>query len=241
MLKRHKFGEESFLIKSNFTPEFKDYYDYFKYIGETSNVGLNFTSPEESELHVEAQSKLEELLLGDEDNSSMRELYRIADYRNYKEYDIHKILNDDHEHSFSLNKSATDSGGQAETSYYIIRSIAAFSSFDKDINDVHAKGIGFLLIDEGFKRIDDRRPGKILNYLLNDLGFQLITAMPPQNEGVFTDFVTGRYEIFKEVVDPSYDNFKVTTHAQYSVQNKKAISKLLEADKKKIQQELSFE
>lgn len=238
ILGRHKFGEESFKIKNNLTPEFKQYYDYFEYLAQSR---MHYQYDDENNEFTEARERLEELLLGDEDNSSMRELYRVADYRNYYDYDIHKILNDDHENSRSLNKFATDSGGQAETSYYVIRSIAAFSAFDKDIDDPKSKGIGFLLVDEGFKRIDDVRPAKILKYLLDDLGFQIITAMPPRNEGIFAEFITGHYDIFKEIVDATPKNFKVITHAQYTVYNQKPISNMIKRDKEHIQMELSFE
>lgn len=238
ILGRHKFGEESFKIKNNLALEFKSYYEYFEYLAQSR---MHYQYDDADSEFTEARVRLEELLLGDSDSSSMRELYRVADYRNYYDYDIHKILNDDYEHPISLNKSATDSGGQAETSYYVIRSIAAFSAFDKDINNPNSKGIGFLLVDEGFKRIDDVRPGKILKYLLDDLGFQLITAMPPRNEGVFAEFITGHYDIFKEIIDPSPQNFNSVVHAQYTVYNQKSISRMIKDDKEHIQMELSFE
>lgn len=236
MLKKHQFGEERFVIKYKFSAEFKPIYDYFAHLIDNAPGTLTY-SEELPEEHWEARDTIERLLAEGEEGKRYGELSRFADYRNYREYDIHKVLNSDEQHSVSLNKLATDSGGQATTSYYIIRSIAAYSAFDRDNPRYKKEGLGFLLIDEAFNRVDDRRPGTILNYLINELGFQIISAMPPQNENVFTEYTKGRYLIFKEVIDPSYDNYQVVQHAQYSTHNIKPISELLEAEKKRIKTE----
>lgn len=234
MLKRHRFGDEGFMIKYKLLPDLKPIYDYLEYLSLASIGALGYSEdlPEE---YLDAKNTIEGLLLNEDQGKSVTELLRYSDYRNYREYDIHKVLNGDDRHSVSLDKLATDSGGQATTSYYIIRSIAAYSAFDKGNPRYKKDGLSFLLIDEAFNRVDDRRPGTILNYLMKELGFQIISAMPPQNEGVFSEYTSGRYEIFKEIIDPSYENYRVVQHVQYSIQNTKTISELLNADKKRIQ------
>lgn len=90
---------------------------------------------------------------------------RYLDYRNYLEFDVEK--ND----GISLkDKLGSDSGGEAQTAYYVIIA-AAFSNIYND------DSIKLVMIDEAFDKIDENRKSKMLQFFI-DLGFQCLITTP---------------------------------------------------------------
>jgi len=234
MLRKHQFGNERFIIKEPFVPLYKEYFDYFEHIVFSSRDSLESTIEDKDESMSSTKQLIEELLLSSDDIESKRKLKDMSDYRNYKEYDIHKIFDGDENSSVSLNELSTDSGGQATTSYYIIRSIAAYASFDKDNKRYKTGGLGFLLIDEAFNKLDVNRLEDIIKYLKNTLGFQLITAMPTQDESKIKPFASDRYNITKVIEDNSSENYKISQYSTYDILNYKEINKLIRNEEKRI-------
>lgn len=237
ILRKNKFGNESFLIKSEFTSKYKKYYDYFEFVtisGESDQLGLI-----PNELN-EVKEMVDKMLLDTNDEKAIGELKAISDYRNFKEYDIHKVIGGDEENSKSLTRSGTDSGGQATTSYYIIRSIAAFSAFSNIGTRASDSGLGFLMIDEAFSKIDEHRTGDIIRYLTQTLGFQLIAATPTDKEAAMVKYATDRYQVYKQIVNPSYENYEVKQYYDRFILNKERIEELLNNDEKIIRQEQGF-
>ncbi|WP_122894123.1 SbcC/MukB-like Walker B domain-containing protein [Arcobacter peruensis] len=240
MLKKHKFANEKFVIKEPFFPKYKEYYDYFEYVVLSNRDALGYEKNVLPEEFIETKEIIDSLLLESDDTEAKKELKNISDYRNYKEYDIHKVFDDNEENSISLSDLATDSGGQATTSYYIIRSIAAYSSFDKDNKRCKTGGLGFLLIDEAFNRVDDKRTGDMINYLKDSLGFQLIAAMPTKDESILMPFATDRYNLYKEIRDNSYENYQIKQFATYEELDQDEIRKLFKKDEDRIREKMSL-
>lgn len=234
ILRRNKFGNESFLVKSEFTTKYKNYYDYFEYIATSSEIDQLDLIPENL---IDTQALINRMLLDANDDEAIKELKAISDYRNFKEYDIHKVFDGDEMNSVSLSRLATDSGGQATTSYYIIRSIAAFSAFTKIGIKSNNYGLGFLMIDEAFNRVDESRTGDILNYLTKTLGFQLIVATPTDKEASMLVHATDKYQVYKQVVNSDYDNYEVKQFYDLFILNKERIKELLKNDKIRIKKE----
>lgn len=234
ILRRNQFGNESFLIKSEFTTKYKNYYDYFEYIVTSSEPNQLELIPERLK---DAKELIDRMLLDTNDEEAIKELKNISDYRNFKEYDIHKVFDGDEENSVSLSRLATDSGGQATTSYYIIRSIAAFSAFTKMGAKSNNSCLGFLMIDEAFNRIDEYRTGDILNYLTKTLGFQLIAATPTDKEASLLAYATDKYQVYKQEINKDYENYKVKQFYDQFILNNVRIQELLKNDEKRIKQE----
>ncbi|MFT7859719.1 MAG: SbcC/MukB-like Walker B domain-containing protein, partial [Sulfurimonas sp.] len=240
ILKRHKFDNERFVIKEPFIQQFKEYYEYFEYVVHANKDSLGFDKTQLPAEHIETKEKIEKLLLDTQNSEAEKELKVISDYRNYKDYDIHKIFNNDDENSISLTDLATDSGGQATTSYYIIRSIAAYSAFNANNRGNKNGGVGFLMVDEAFNRVDDGRTSDIIRYLKDDLGFQMIAAMPTKDESVLMPYATDRYSIYKVTEDSNYNSFKVHQHVDYTIINNQEVSDLMKAEENKIRKEVSL-
>lgn len=181
-LEKMKFGTDKFRLDwSAWVPEFKEYYDFFcaAYdISEMKEVGDLFGSDELSAENCRIRDRLVELLLSDDQERALKELQRISDYRNYRQYEIWK--ESDSGSKIGLSKWGTGSGGQLETPAYIIRAAVVtnrLKHFEKGIN------LKFMVNDESFQKMDDIRSHDVIRFLRDNLGMQLILAMPTKGSG----------------------------------------------------------
>ncbi|MCP2936087.1 hypothetical protein NK983_25700, partial [Salmonella enterica subsp. enterica serovar Typhimurium] len=85
----------------------------------TSEGGDLFSEPSLSPQMCLIRDRLKQLLLSPDQDLAHRELHRIADYRNYRRYEIWK--ESDSGSKIPLSTWGTGSGGQLETPSYIIR------------------------------------------------------------------------------------------------------------------------
>lgn len=181
-LEKLKFGTDRFSIDwSKWEPEFQEYYGFFAAVTELADspdtVDL-FGETELSPKHVEVRDRLVKLLLDQDQDRAGRELLRIADYRNYRRYEI---WNDsDSGGRIALSTWGTGSGGQLETPAYIVRAAVVTNRmklFDKGAS------LKLLVSDESFSKMDEARARAVLKYLRDSLGLQIVSAMPTRNAG----------------------------------------------------------
>ncbi|CAJ0699053.1 SbcC/MukB-like Walker B domain-containing protein [Ralstonia wenshanensis] len=181
-LEKLKFGTDRFSIDwSKWEPEFQEYYGFFSAVAELADspeaVDL-FGETELSPKHIEVRDRLVELLLDQDQDRAGRELLRIADYRNYRRYEI---WNDsDSGGRIALSTWGTGSGGQLETPAYIVRAAVVTNRlrlFDKGAS------LKLLVSDESFSRMDEPRARAVLRYLRDSMGLQLVSAMPTKHAG----------------------------------------------------------
>jgi len=238
VLKRHRFDDAYYTITTELNTAYKEYYELFKKVYEQPTSKSLLTQELDNQEKYNVIHRIYEMLLDTDEKSEIhKELTNLSDYRNYYKYDIKMIIGNDVENATSLNEMATSSGGQSETSYYVIRSIAAYSAFGLDVKKKNVQALQFLCIDEGFGKVDEFRPEKILDYLVKDLGFQLITAMPTSRQAIFIDYASTRHLVMKEVVDSSLSSYKVNVEIEYDVLNTPAIKELKNRDMKQIEME----
>lgn len=234
ILKRHSFDGDHFRISYKRNEAYREYHEFFSSV---ASMGKNSGGLFEEEFeHNETAERIYAMLLEDsKDNNKKRSMLKeIADYRNYHDYDILCIFDNDVDNPVSLSKLASDSGGQAETSYYVIRAIAAYSSFASDPRK-RKHSLQLLCVDEAFAKVDEYRPSKILDFLLKDLNMQLIVAMPTKNEQIFIPFTNRRYHIIKTVVNSSFNNYKLKVDIMETIMNSEAINELKENNIKQIE------
>lgn len=190
-LEHHRFGsdQERFYFDYQWVPEFYEYQRFFKEIIDSPNLGDGNTLFE-ADLNVKSQAvrdRLLSMLLDKDELIAMRELKRISDYRNYREYEIYKEpLN---KQPIALSKYGTGSGGQLETPAYIIRSAAVTSAFKFNEGSTHCR---MVLVDEAFSKMDETRSKEVINYLTQTLGLQLIFIMPTSKSGPFMDLISNQ-------------------------------------------------
>lgn len=191
VLKNHTFGDEVYKIeRKEGDKELKEYYEYFKTVSE-NNLLIDSNSLPFDEYEKETDAIADKLLeLFSEKEKYNSELERIADYRNYFNYDILQIIKDE---KISLTRNGKNSGGQGETSYYIIRSLNLQSALKSQ--DSRRDALETAIIDESFLKLNVERSKAILSYLTDTLGFQVICAMPTKQAGSFFDMPSSNYNI----------------------------------------------
>jgi hypothetical protein len=198
-LEKLKFGTDRFIIDwREWVPEFKEYYDFFKATCELSEAKESLDLFGESDLSPEnkkVRDNLAKLLLAEDQDRALKDLQRIADYRNYRRYDIIKRADSGSE--IRLSQWGTGSGGQLETPAYLVRAAVLtnrLKNFDK------AMSLRLMMNDESFAKTDERRARDIIQFLRDRLGMQLLCAMPTKHAGAIKTEFTKEYSITRMYV-----------------------------------------
>ncbi len=195
-LEHHRFGtdQESFRFAYTWVPEFREYQRFFKEVIQQPNLGDGTTlfNAELSENAQKIRDKLMSMLLDDDAQKATRELERISDYRNYRNYEIYKEPMG--KQPIALSQYGTGSGGQLETPAYIIRSAAITSAFRFNEGNSHLR---MVMVDEAFSKMDESRSREVISYLTNTLGLQLIFIMPTSKSGPFMDLISNQFVFSK--------------------------------------------
>ncbi|WKB53569.1 ATP-binding protein [Eleftheria terrae] len=191
-LRNLSFGPDRFDIDwSRWEPEFEDYYGFFKAVAELADAPETvdlFGEVELSAKHVQVRDRLVKLLLDEDHERATRELMRIADYRNYRRYEIWN--ESDSGGRIRLSEWGTGSGGQLETPAYIVRAAVVTNRLK-----LFEKGPSLKLLanDESFSKMDEPRARSVLGFLRDKLDLQVLSAMPTMKAGSLRDEFTREY------------------------------------------------
>lgn len=191
-LENLKFGSDCFSIDwSTWEPEFQDYLSFFDAVtrlAESPETVDLFGETELSPKHIEVRDRLTKLLLDADQERATKELLRIADYRNYRRYDIWN--NSESGGPIRLSEWGTGSGGQLETPAYIVRAAVVTNRlklFEK------GPSLKVLVSDESFAKMDEPRARAVLAFLRDNLDLQVISAMPTMKAGALKDEFNREY------------------------------------------------
>ena len=195
-LQHHKFGsdQESFRFDSKWMPEYREYARFFEEIISQPTLAddVDLFDMPLSEKSEKVRAQLMTMLLDEDKNKALKELERIADYRNYRRYEIYKEV--EGKEPIALSEYGTGSGGQLETPAYIIRSAAITSAFRFSEGANHLR---MVLVDEAFSKMDESRSREVIDYLTRSLGLQLIFIMPSSKSGPFMDLISNEFVFAK--------------------------------------------
>ncbi len=195
-LQHHRFGadRETFRFASEWIPEYRDYARFFEELVKNPILGDEVTlfNAELTDKSQLIRDKLLAMLLEEDEQRAMRELQRIADYRNYRRYEIYKEV--EGKEPIPLSEYGTGSGGQLETPAYIIRSAAITSSFRFAEGNSHLR---MVLVDEAFSKMDETRSREVISYLTESLGLQLLFIMPTSKCGPYMDLISNEFVFAK--------------------------------------------
>jgi energy-coupling factor transporter ATP-binding protein EcfA2 len=195
-LQGHKFGadQESFRFDSEWVSEYREYARFFDDVIKQPTLGEenNLFNMELSEKSEKVRNQLMKMLLDEDEKKALKELERIADYRNYRRYEIYKEVGG--KEPIALSEYGTGSGGQLETPAYIIRSAAVTSAFRFSEGVNHLR---MVLVDEAFSKMDEPRSREVIDYLTRSLGLQLIFIMPSSKSGPFMDLISNEFVFAK--------------------------------------------
>lgn len=195
-----KFGSDRFSIDwSRWEPEFEEYHGFFRAVTELADANEAVDLFGETELpprHLAVRDRLVALLLDKNQEAANRELLRIADYRNYRRYEIWN--ESDSGGRIALSTWGTGSGGQLETPAYIVRAAIVTNRlkfFEK------GPSLKLLVNDESFSKMDEQRARDVLRFLRDNLKLQVVSAMPTKAAGGLRDEFNREYSFTRAAVD----------------------------------------
>jgi len=239
-LEHHRFGadRESFRFDWEWVPEFKEYWQFFKAVIDSPTLGDGETLFEIrlDEKHQRVRERLMNMLLDEDEQKALRELTRIADYRNYRRYEIYK--QPEGKAPIALSQYGTGSGGQLETPAYIIRSAAITSAFRFNEGNSHLR---MVLVDEAFSKMDENRSREVINYLTESLGLQLNFIMPSSKSGPFMDLISNQFIFSKCPTSEPVGELKSRVVLDRQVCDQEKIQQLMVNHRKAIRQQASLD
>jgi uncharacterized protein YPO0396 len=161
-------------------------YEFFEALegaveGLERDRGSVFASPRLSDEQRATAEDIRRLLLANDQGASERALRELADYRNYRRYDI---VRSNPVGTTRLSTWGTGSGGELETPFYVVRSAVlahALGHFGRERRE--APALRLMLSDEAFSKMDESRSRSVLQFLSRTLGLQLVVAMPTSKSG----------------------------------------------------------
>lgn len=174
------FGGDRFTIDWTWVPQYQDYHRFFEAVHaraeEFGQRNIFDADVLEADL-ARVRDELKTLLLSSDREVAQKRLKELADYRNYRRYEIYREGQTGGR--IALSTWGTGSGGQLETPFYLVRSAvlsSAFRFFSKDRTRLR-----LMVSDEAFAKMDESRRRSVIHYLREKLGVQLIVAMPTAN------------------------------------------------------------
>ncbi len=239
-LQHHQFGadRETFRFDSEWIPEYRDYARFFEELVKNPMLGDEVTlfEAEMSEKSKKVLAQLMGMLLDEDDVRAMRELDRIADYRNYRRYEIYKEV--EGKEPIALSEYGTGSGGQLETPAYIIRAAAITSAFRFSEGNTHLR---MVLVDEAFSKMDETRSREVIHYLTQSLGLQLVFIMPTSKCGPFMDLISNEFVFAKVPSDVKRGQLNTRVLVDRKKCNQERIKTLWENHRKTIRQQADLD
>ncbi|HAG93588.1 MAG TPA: hypothetical protein DCL78_05680, partial [Gammaproteobacteria bacterium] len=239
-LESHRFGtdRERFYFSWRWVPEFKEYWRFFKEVSQLPNIGdgsslFDMNLPKAL---LTVRDKLVSMLLDDDEHKAMRELQRIADYRNYRSYDIYK--EPEGKQPIALSQYGTGSGGQLETPAYIIRAAAVTSAFRFHEGQTHLR---MVLVDEAFSKMDETRSREVIHYLTDALGLQLVFIMPTSKSGPFMDVISHQTVFTKCPAVKTIGELKTRVLVDRKRCNQDKIAELWEQSRQNIRDQVTLD
>lgn len=185
-LKDIQFGTDTYQLEAAWIPRMQKVFEFFEAMESLVDTfekdqGSIFDSPRLTDVHRETAAQIRRLLLANDQGASERALKELADYRNYRRYDI---IRTSPVGTTRLSTWGTGSGGELETPFYVIRSAVlahALGHFGRERKG--APALRLMLSDEAFSKMDESRSRSVLQFLSTTLGLQLVVAMPTSKSG----------------------------------------------------------
>lgn len=218
ILKQHRFTEEVYSFDAHWRPDMERYHRFFMELNKLQEGTNIFVDGLLDEEHTRVRDSLMQLLLSTDDVKARRQLEEISDYRNYKTYDVKREREDG---SFGyLSEFGTGSGGQFETPGYVLRAAAITSAYRLNNGDSHH--CKCIVLDEAFTKMDEPRAVEVLKMLTENMGFQVVFAMPTKNAGPFYPWVDRKYAFSKQPTTAPMGELKTRVLVQSAAPNRDA-------------------
>ena len=185
-LKNIAFGRDTYQLQWDWVPEFQKVFEFFEAVNdladtlERDRVSV-FDSQHLSEAHRATAGGIRRLLLSADEAASQQSLLELADPRNYRRYDIVR-RNDSG--SIRLSTWGTGAAGELQMPLYVLRSAVlgqALGHFGRDRKS--APALRLMLSDQALAGMDETHARSLLRFLSQQMGLQLVVAMPAAESG----------------------------------------------------------
>lgn len=207
------FGSDRFEFTAEWaSKDFKERAGFFTYIKNNKDEQFNLFSGEAmpQEEFTRIRDELIALLRANDEEESRRRLVEISDHRNYRVYDLEKIVIKNGEVvRISVTKRQTDSGGEKETGIFVARAASISRAFRLREPGAHLR---FVAIDELMQKTGESRVREVAGYLKDTLNLQVIFATMSRAIGPFKDLLDAEHNFTKnEIKNPgSGPNHRIT-------------------------------
>lgn len=180
-LKNIPFGQDSYRLEWDWVPEFQKYFEFFEAMSELvdtlerDRVSV-FESQHLSEAHRATAGRIKQLLLSEDRQAAEQALEELADYRNYRRYDI---VRRNESGQVKLSTWGGGLNGELETPLYVIRAAVlahALGHFGRDKSG--APALRLMLLDGALAGMDETRARAVMNFLSRQLRLQVVAALP---------------------------------------------------------------
>ncbi len=239
-LRHHQFGadRETFRFAGEPVPEFRDYQRFFEEVIKSPGLGdeVSLFEAPWSDKSAKVRDRLMAMLLDDDEAHALRELERVADYRNYRRYEIYKEVPG--KEPIPLSEYGTGSGGQLETPAYIIRAAAISSAFRFAEGRAHLR---MVLVDEAFSKMDEARSREVIGYLTEALGLQLVFIMPTSKCGPYMDLISNEFVFAKVPSERPRGQLQTRILVDRKQCNQARIRELWETHRRLVYQQAEFD
>lgn len=234
-LNRHlqgiRFGSDTFTLEWDWIPRMKKVYEFFEAVegvveGLERERGSIFASTRLDEEQRATAEEIRRLLLSNDQGASERALKELADYRNYRRYDI---VRTSPVGQTKLSTWGTGSGGELETPFYVVRSAVlahALGHFGRERRESPA--LRLMLSDEAFSKMDESRSRSVLRFLSQTLGLQLVVAMPTSKSGAVKPEFDKEFTFSKVTANRGAQELFIS-EAQEKTLNRQALARLWDA------------
>ena len=241
-LQQHRFGDEQYEFIAHYREGLHGAYRrFFKTVADKSLLNEEaFSIFDDSQFDaqdLQTRDEIMDKLFQGRDTRVRDELLRMADYREYFDFDIYRVHDGER---ISLAEDATGSGGQLETAAYAIRSASVINAFR--LNDRRSpRHCRFLLFDETFAKTDEQRSVEILKLLTRSLKLQILFVVPSRSAGVFKPILTHQHVFtkFKSVNAPGELNDLVEIKSE--MLNNEKIARLWAQHKEEVMLQAALE
>ncbi|MBD3609859.1 MAG: hypothetical protein HUJ30_04860, partial [Gammaproteobacteria bacterium] len=233
-----RFGDDQFSFGWDWIPQYKRYHSFFRTVMEMEGLGegQDLFAVEMGKDESKVRDEIMALLLSDDRQASEARLAEIADYRNYRRYEIFKHTSSGE--PIRLSEYGTGSGGQLETPAYVIRAAAISSAFKFREGEHHLRSV---IIDESFAKMDEIRARAVIEYLSKTLNLQILFIMPSKSAGAFKDMVNHEYVFSKVPSAHAIGELKNTTFVNHLILKQDAIKQAWEEYREEVRKQAALE
>jgi len=237
-----KFGRDSYRFQMDWnTDAYRNRHGFFFRIREKS-ADENFDMFADGALDrndIPIRDELLNLFLDAAGEGGKSALMQVADYRQYRRYDLLKVMTvAGKEHESSISLQMTDSGGEKETGLFIARVATVTGGLGLREPGPHLRTV---VIDELFKKTDEPRIRTAVEYLTGVRELHVIFAMPTRAIGPFKDIIDSEYALTRmqsDTLNGELDHFVIVEHHAY---NKDAVEALRDQKRTAVRKQAEFE